>query len=40
MGELPHDGRRDVFVVVAQDVANPRDLMPGDVGMTGFEFRR
>jgi hypothetical protein len=36
--QLPYDGRRDVFIIVAQDVADRRYLLPRDLGMAFFHL--
>jgi hypothetical protein len=36
--EFPHDGRGDLSVVVPQDIPDPCDLCPGDVGMPGLQL--
>ena len=36
--QLPHDGRGDAVVVVAQHVADARHFLPRDFGMTRFQL--
>jgi hypothetical protein len=40
LGELPHDGCGDIFVVVPQYIADTRNLSPRNVRMTSFQFVR
>ena len=38
--QLPYDGRRDVFIFVAQHVADRRYLLPRDLRMASFHLIR
>ncbi len=38
--QLPHNGRSDAFVVVAQHVADTRHFPPRDLRVTRFQFGR
>ena len=40
LSQLPHHGRCDVSVVVAQHIADARHFLPRDFGMARFQFVR